>query len=64
MGLLNYSIMKKILNYKIVLLAIFCFIGTVASAQTTESAAAWVKKGEWRNGFKLTLFAGIKRLLL
>jgi biofilm protein TabA len=59
MGLLNYSIMKKILNYKIVLLAIFCFIGTVASAQTTESAAAWVKKGEWRNGFKLTLFAGL-----
>lgn len=37
-----------------------CFIGAAASAQISQSAAkAWVKKGEWRNGFKLKLYTGL-----
>lgn len=41
-------------------LAIVCFMAMNASAQMNESAAkAWVKKGDWRNGFKLKLFPGI-----
>lgn len=54
--------MKSKFNYRITLLAILCFIGSVftATAQMSESAAkAWVKKGEWRNGFKLNLYAGL-----
>jgi biofilm protein TabA len=54
--------MKSMLNYKITLLALLCFIGSVftVSAQMTESTAkAWVKKGEWRNSFKLNLYPGL-----
>jgi biofilm protein TabA len=57
---LKYPIMKKLLNYKIALLVIICFINTVASAQMNESAAsAWVKKGDWRNGLMLNMYPGL-----
>jgi len=54
--------MKNTLNCKLILLTVICSIGCTftAVAQTTEAAAkAWVKKGEWRNGFKLNLYQGL-----
>lgn len=55
--------MKSKITLKIVILAIICFINSVASAQMTESAArAWVKKGEWRNGFKLKLYPDLDNI--
>lgn len=53
-------IMKSSSKIGIAILSIICFIGTTASAQINQSAAkAWVKKGEWRNGFKLKLYTGL-----
>lgn len=41
-------------------MAIVCLMATTASAQMSDSQAkAWVKKGEWRNGFKLQLYPGL-----
>jgi biofilm protein TabA len=57
---LNFTIMKILSKISIAVLAIVCFIAMSASAQMSESAAkAWVKKGEWRNGFKLKLYPGL-----
>lgn len=49
--------MKKSIKYLVALLAIVCFTGTTTFAQT--DAAAWVKKGNWRNGLKLSLYPGL-----
>ncbi|GAA4084333.1 YhcH/YjgK/YiaL family protein [Mucilaginibacter panaciglaebae] len=52
--------MKTINKIGIGILVIVCFISTTASAQMSKNAAkAWVKKGEWRNGFKLELYPGL-----
>ncbi|MDB5029382.1 YhcH/YjgK/YiaL family protein [Mucilaginibacter sp.] len=56
--------MKKILYYKLMVLIMICFISKTTIAQTTDnwtekSAKEWVDKGEWRNGFKTKLYAGI-----
>ena len=55
--------MKKIFHYKLIGVLIICLLSSTAFAQTkalTEKAAAeWVKKGEWRHGFKQKLYAGI-----
>jgi biofilm protein TabA len=52
--------MKKVISFKIAVLAILGFVYTTVSAQTVESTAStWVKNGEWRNGVKLNLYAGM-----
>jgi len=54
--------MKKIFKYNLLVLAAIFFISSVALAQnnvTEKTAAEWVKKGEWRNGFKLKLYDGL-----
>jgi biofilm protein TabA len=54
--------MKKIFKYNLLVLAVSCFIGGAAFAQnnlTEKTAAEWVKKGEWRNGFKLKPYNGL-----
>ncbi|MDB5117725.1 MAG: hypothetical protein JWQ79_3217 [Mucilaginibacter sp.] len=56
--------MKKIVNYKLILLVIVCFVSKTALSQssgnwTEKSATEWVKKGEWRNGFKLKFYDGM-----
>jgi len=54
--------MKKIFKYNLLVLTAICFIVSTAFAQnnmTEKTAAEWVKKGEWRNGFKLKLYDGL-----
>ena len=56
--------MKKIFCVNLMLLALAGFAFKTASAQTStkltdKAARAWVKKGEWRNGLKLKMFAGL-----
>jgi biofilm protein TabA len=52
--------MKTTRKIGIAILAILFFTSTRASAQMNDSAAkTWVKKGEWRNGFKLKLYPGL-----
>jgi biofilm protein TabA len=54
--------MKK--TYKLICLAIICFVSNAVLAQsptkwTKEAAHKWVNSGEWRNGVKLKVYAGI-----
>ena len=55
--------MKRISNYKLICLLIICLFSSTVFAQTkvlTEKAASeWVKKGEWRHGFKPKVYAGM-----
>jgi YhcH/YjgK/YiaL family protein len=55
--------MKRISNYKLICLLIICLFSSAVFAQTkvlTEKAAnEWVKKGEWRHGFKPKVYAGM-----
>lgn len=52
--------MKIFSKISIAALTIVCFMYTTASGQMSESAAkAWVKKGDWRHGFKLKLYPGL-----